>query len=156
MPMMTPSLRWPEQLPLGLFIGRKYQTVNPLLRSTMVSGRARQRRQFTSTPVMVEVRWLMNSGDAQLFENWFQWALKDGTEWFVMPLKMPDGLLDREVRFTEIYDGPTEAGPGLWRFSASIEIRERQSGGDFEYILPLDMTNPEIFDLTMNREWPLA
>lgn len=156
MPVTTASLRWPKELPPGQFIGRSYSTVEPMMRSRLVSGRARQRRQFTSTPQEVSVRWLMTNVQAQLFENWFRWALKDGAQWFEMPLRMPDGLLDRTVRFTGIYDGPTEAGPNHWRFSAELEIRERQTGDDWEYILPGDIISPDIFDLTMNREWPTA
>src|SRR5690606_16775741 len=105
-----------------------YKTVDPLKRSTMASGRARQRREFTSTPTMVTVQWLMSRGQAQLFENWFKWVLQDGAEWMEMPLRMPDGLLDRTVRFTGIYDGPKESGPNYWRFTAELEIRERQVG----------------------------
>lgn len=155
MPMMTPSLRWPEQLPPALFIGRSYQPVDPLSRSRLTSGRSRQRRQFTSTPVMVNVRWLMTESQALFFETWFRWTLKDGAEWFDMPLRMPDGLSDRAVRFTGIYDGPTEAGPNHWRFTAELEIRERQTLPDGWELVPEYISEADIVDLAANQQWPL-
>ena len=155
MPAITPSLRWPKELPPGLFIGRSYQTVDPMTRSSLTSGRSRQRRAYTSTPTMVPVSWLMTSPQAVYFETWFRWALKDGAEWLEMPLRMPDGLSDRTVRFTGIYDGPTEAGPNHWRFSAELEIRERQTLPDGWEIVPEYIFEADIIDRAANLEWPL-
>lgn len=155
MPTTTASLRWPEQLPAALFVGRSYQTVNPLMRSTLVSGRARQRRQFTSTPTLVTVQWLMTSPQTVFFETWFRWATKDGAEWLEMPLRMPDGLQDRTVRFTGIYDGPKESGPYYWRITAELEIRERQTLPDGWELVPEYILEADIVDRAANAEWPL-
>lgn len=153
--MTTTPHRWPEQLPPGQFIGRSYQTVDPLKRSTLVTGRARQRRAYTSTPTGVSVRWLMTEPQAVFFETWFRWAITDGAAWFDMPLRMPDGLSDRTVRFTGIYDGPSEAGPNHWRFTAELEIRERQTLPDGWELIPDYIFAADIVDRAANAEWPL-
>src|SRR5690606_19030127 len=134
------------------FIGRGYQPVDPLLRSKLTSGRSRQRRQFTSTPVMVNVRWLMDAQQALFFETWFRWALKDGAEWFEMPLRMPDGFAPRAVRFTGIYEGPIEAGPTHWRFVAELEIRERQTLPPGWELIPEYIFEADIVDYAANQE----
>lgn len=156
MQTMQVTLQYPEQLPLALFIGRSYKTVDPLERSNLVTGRARQRRAYTSTPTMVEVRWIFNREESQVFEAFFRWALSDGTRWFRMPLRMPDGLLPRVVRFTGIYSGPDEEGPSHWRFSAQLEIRDRQTLPEGWELLPDYVLMSDIFDRAMNAQWPLS
>lgn len=146
---------YPAGLPRGLHNGRTYQTVSPLKRSQLESGRARQRRNFTSVPTMAQISWIFNGKECQLFESWWRDGLIDGSQWFEAPLETPLGYLDYTARFTDIYDGPSRVGPNLWSISAELELRERPVLEDGWYILPEFILNPEIFDYAMNREWPL-
>ena len=149
------TINYPTQLPPPIQDGYSVQHVSPLLRTQMQSGRARQRRIFTSVPSMVPVSFFFqNAGEAQLFEGFFQHTLKDGAEWFNMPLKTTMGTKSYECRFVDIY-GPLEPQNDYWRTSAQIEIRERETIGawtDFQdYIVQSD-----IIDLAINREMPEA
>lgn len=147
---------YPAELPRGLHNGRTYQTVSPLKRSELASGRARQRRNFTSVPTMAQISWIFNSEQAQAFEAWWRDQLIDGSQWFECPLETPLGYdVDYTARFTDIYSGPNRLGPLLWSFSAELELRERP-------ILPFDwglipdfVAHQSIFDIAMNEKWPL-
>jgi hypothetical protein len=147
---------YPESLPRGLHNGRTYQTVSPLQRSELNSGRARQRRRFTSVPTMASISWIFNSAQAQAFEAWWRDALIDGSQWFECPLETPLGYsTDYVARFTDIYSGPNRLGPMLWQITAELELRQRP-------ILPVDwglipdlVAQQAIFDIAMNEKWPL-
>jgi len=146
---------YPDGLPRGLHSGRKYQLQSPLMRSELVSGRARQRRRFTSVPEGVNVTWLFNDSQGQAFEAWWRDVLIDGSLWFECPLDHPLGYDSYLCRFTGVYSGPSRVGPELWSYSAELEVRDRialaPGWGDFpEFIL-----DSSIFDIAVNRELPL-
>lgn len=143
-----------EYLPLPLREGYTFQAVSPMQRSEMQSGRARQRRRFTSVPTMAAVSWILSDVQSQLLEAWFEDALKSGSEWFNCPLKTPEGIQDYVARFTDIYRGPVLVGVSLWRFTAELELRERPilapGWGNFPGLI----AGSRIFDIAMNQEWP--
>lgn len=149
------TIYYPEGLPRGLHSGRSYQLVSPLVRSELVSGRARQRRSFTSVPQGAQIKWIFTSVQGQAFEAWWRDQLSDGVSWFECPLETPLGYMNYTCRFTGVYSGPSRIGPELWSYSAELELRERavldEGWGEFpEFILQSD-----IFDYAINREWPL-
>lgn len=152
-------IAYPAGLPKPERDGFGYEPVNPLLRSNLASGRARQRRLYTSVPTMVNVSWVFNDQEAQLFEAWWEDILVGGSQWFDCPLLTPEsvGMVRAyEGRFTGIYSGPQLIGISLWRYTAELEIRERPILAPGLGILPDFILNPEIFDLAMNMEWPEA
>lgn len=150
-------IQYPASLPLGLVNGRTYQVTSPLQRSTLESGRARQRRRFTDVPVMTSVTWIFkNKSQAFAFEQWFRDALVDGAEWFTCPLKTDMGLIGAQCRFAEIYSGPTIVGPDVWSITANIEMFQRPllppPWGQF----PDYITSGNIIDYALNKLWPKA
>jgi hypothetical protein len=150
------TINYPTQLLMPIQDGYSVQHVSPLLRTQMQSGRARQRRIFTSVPSMVSVSFFFQSaGEAQLFEGFFQHTLKDGAEWFNMPLKTPMGSKNYECRFTDIY-GPIEPQNDYWRTSAQLEIRERETITAEWVAFPEFVTQQDIIDIAINRELPEA
>lgn len=149
------TVYYPEGLPRGLHSGRRYQLVSPLMRSDLSSGRARQRRRFTSVPEAVSVSWFFNDAQGQAFAAFWRDVLIDGSLWFECPLDHPLGYDLYTCRFTGVYSGPSRVGPNLWSYSGELELRERAAlepgWGEFpEFIL-----DSSIFDYAMNREWPL-
>lgn len=151
---------YPSQLPLPVQQGYALQHQSPFTRTEMQSGRARQRRTFTSVPSSVSLIWFFTSDvECQLFEGWFRDNLgaKDGENWFSMPLQTPIGTHDYDCRFADMYSGPTLVAFNKWQVTATLEIRERPIVQDGEAtIMPGDIILADIFDLTMNREWPAA
>lgn len=154
---ITSNIDYPHQyLPLPLQDGYGLKAISPLLRTQMVSGRARQRRRYTSTPTQTPVSWLMNDIQGQTFEAWYRDAIIDGAAWFNMNLRTPIGIKPYVCRFIDIYEGPVLIGGKYWQYSATLELWERP-------LLPLGWGNfPEfiagqnIIDLAINREWPEA
>jgi hypothetical protein len=47
-----------EYLPMPLMDGYGFKPISPLLRTEMTSGRAQQRRRYTSTPTQASVKWI--------------------------------------------------------------------------------------------------
>lgn len=99
---ITTNITYPhDYLPVPLQDGYGLKPVSPLLRTTLTSGRARQRRRYMSTPTMASVTWTLTEKQAQTFEAWFRDALTDGAAWFNMNLRTPGGESSKVCRFTE-------------------------------------------------------
>ncbi len=103
-----------DSLPMPLQEGYGFQPVSPLKRTQLITGRARQRRAYTSTPTQASITWFMET-DAQglAFESWFRDALSDGAAWFMMKLQTPAGIKFYKCRFTDSLSGTGAGGPDL-------------------------------------------
>ncbi len=146
-----------EYLPLPLQDGYGFKPISPLLRTQLTSGRARQRRQYTSTPTQASVTWMFTTdAQAQLFEAWYRDTISDGAAWFLMRLQTPLGVESYKCRFTDIYDGPVLVAPIYWRFSATLELWKRPLLPPGWVEFPYFVVNQDIIDLALNREWPEA
>ena len=151
-----PLVSWPTQLPLPEQSGYAIQHVSPTQRTTMVSGRARQRRVYTSVPSNVAVQWFLTEQQAQLFEAFFRYSITDGADWFLLPLKTPMFTGDYECRFTGIYEGPTLTAFNKWTVSATIEIKERKTLDAILLQTPQYVIDSSIIDIAVNQLWPAA
>ncbi|HHA1251567.1 TPA: hypothetical protein ACOELP_001022 [Enterobacter hormaechei] len=154
---ITSNIDFPHQyLPMPQRSGLGYTPVSPLMRSTMTSGRTRQRRKYTSVPTEAGVSWVFTDVQAQLFEAWFRDAITDGAAWFNMRIRTPLGVSDYVCRFKDIYDGPVLFGLGYWKISATLELWERPilppGWGNF----PEFIVGQSIIDYALNKEWPEA
>jgi hypothetical protein len=148
-------LAYPEGLPLPLREGYGFQSVSPMVRTELKSGRARQRRRFTSAPTVASVSWIFSDAEAQLFEAWFEEVLVSGISWFECPLKTPMGLEKYQARFTDIYSGPLLFGVSHWRFTADLELLKRpilEPG--WVSVAPEYILQSGLFDRAINQSWP--
>lgn len=154
--MITTDIDFPAGLPCALKNGYGLDHVSPLARTDMESGRARQRRRFTSVPSTASVSWYFNDPQAAAFEAWFRDSINDGADWFNCNLKSPVGEKPYACRFTDMYKGPEVIGARHWKITATLEIWERPimpaPWGQF----PDFIIHMSIFDQAMNREWPEA
>jgi hypothetical protein len=148
------TIAYPNSLPLGLQNGRSYQLESPLQRTELASGRARQRRRFTSVPQYAKVDWLFKDVEGRAFEAWWRDVLIDGSQWFEMPLKTPMGLGRHLCRFTGVYTGPALVGPNIWSYSAELELRERAAPPPGTGEFPDFLIFASIFDIAINDYWP--
>lgn len=103
---------------------------------------------------MASVSWLFTDPQGQLFEAWWKEALVDGSLWFECPLDHPMGYQLYAARFTGVYSGPALVGPGLWSYSAELELRERPLLEPGWVDFPEFILFSSIIDLAVNREWP--
>ncbi|KEY88677.1 hypothetical protein MBA34_07005 [Pseudomonas capeferrum] len=113
----------PDGLPLPVADGYGFKPVSPIVRTTMASGRAMQRRRFGSVPTILRVSWILSTEEAKLFEGWCKWEI-GWADWFLCPIRTPLGLRPTRSRFTDIYEGPEFASDDLWRYTASLELFE--------------------------------
>ncbi|MCK9842961.1 hypothetical protein M1904_07400 [Klebsiella pneumoniae] len=144
-----------DSLPMPLQEGYGFQPVSPLKRTQLITGRARQRRAYTSTPTQASITWFMET-DAQglAFESWFRDALSDGAAWFNIPLLTPVGLKNYVCRFTDIYKGPTPEGGLYWRYTAPVELWERPLPPSGWGHYPEWIVGSSLLDIALNKEWP--
>lgn len=154
--MITTNINYPEVLPAGLREGHTSRSVSPFVRTAMSTGRARQRRAFTSVPTENQFRFIFTSGQGAAFEAWFRDQLKDGAEWFNMPRKTPYGYQILVARFMDMYEGPDLFGPDRWLYSATIEFFERPIAPYPWGLFPEYLAEANIIDMAMNQEWPEA
>jgi len=155
--MITTDIDYPAELPYPQRTGYNTQTVQPFIRTQLTSGRARQRRRFSSVPSDYTVNWIFSSNnEVALFEAWFRYKVNDGAAWFNCKLKTPLGLGDYVCRFTEMYDGPTPVGLCAWSVSARIEMWERPLIDAGWVEVPSFFLGASIFDVAMNKDWPEA
>lgn len=153
--MIHTDIDYPASLPWPVREGYERRTVQPFLRTEMVSGRARQRRRFTSVPAEYDVMFIFTTSmEAMAFESWFQDTLNDGVEWFNAKMKTPLGEGDYVCRFSSMYTGPDLVGLCSWRATATLEMFDRPVLPRGWGILPDFITGMDIFDIAMNREWP--
>jgi hypothetical protein len=93
-----------------------------------------QRSSTTSGWAKAEVGWVFFEEQRATFEDWFRVNAKRGAPWVLMKLPItPGGIAGScysAVRFPNGYSKPLVVN-GLWRVSATVEIRER-----FECALP--------------------
>ncbi|MEE3636618.1 hypothetical protein UIA24_20540 [Pseudomonas sp. AL 58] len=148
-------IQYPAGLPCALRESYGFEPVNNIIRTRMVSGRARQRISFSSVPATVPLSWIFSQRQALLFESWAAQVAK--SDWFLMDLKTTSGFQKVEVRFTETPKGPELIGVNSWRFTASCELRERPLlAPGWAEIMPDWVLHMSTFDLAVNREWPLS
>lgn len=148
-------IQYPKVLPYPLREGYGFTTVSPILRTKTQTGRAIQRRKYSSTPTEASVSWVFTSTEAQLFESWFEDALVSGSQWFECELRTPQGLLPYKARFVDIYSGPKLFGVDHWTFTAELELFERPIlRGGWAIYTPEFISGMNIFDIALNVDWP--
>jgi len=152
------TVDYPSGLPVPNRDSYAFQAVSPFRRTEMTTGRARQRRTFTSVPTVASLSFVFSTPEAQVFEGWFAYQITDGADWFNVDLLTPTGNMQSyECRFTEMYAGPELFGVKHWKFTAPVELRERPilspSYGVYgaEFVLQSD-----IIDIALNSFWPAA
>lgn len=148
------TINYPVTLPLPVRDGYEIRHTSPIMRTELASGRARQRRKYTTTPSVISVKWIFNASQAVQFEEWFNDTLVDGTNWFVIPIRIETWFENHTCRFIDIYDGPRLIGRDSWEFAAEIETTNRTSKQLSGIILHDFFRRSDIFDTAINREMP--
>lgn len=154
--MPTSSINWPDTLACTILQdGFELKPVSPLLRTSLNSGRAIQRRKYLSTPMMATIKFLFDESQYMLFDGFFRYVLVDGVNWFNIQLKASTGIDNYLCRFTDIYDSATPTQGRFWQVSAEVELYIRPViDSDWVIITPDFVGEMSIFDLAMVREWP--
>lgn len=148
--------QYPSVLPAAQKADREFQMVDPLVSSASENGQTRWDRRFTDVPYATPVSWVFDDAECALFRTWYANEIRQGADWFEMPLKAPEGREVRECHFAQAYTGPTRVGYDRWRISAALVLR-RLPTIDEDWLLLPDFWLPTgrgIFDTAMNVKWP--
>lgn len=148
--------QYPSVLPAPLKGDRSFQMVDPLVSTSSDNGQTRWDRRFTDVPTATPVSWILSDLQAQVFEAWYRDVIRDGADWFEMPLRSPVGRRVEQCHFVSAYSGPVRSGYDRWRFDAQIVLRRRPLPDVGEGNFPEDILTSELFDKTINLEWPTA
>lgn len=145
-------IQYPAQLPLPLQEGYGLSTVDPMLSTQMVTGQARYRIRHSYVPTMVKVNFNFSEKEARLFEGWYVWSIKNGIEWFEITLQTPMGLKAYQAHFSGIYQGPELTQISRWRYSATLQLRERPKPTEDQFLgdlidMPLGQFNADLQDV---------
>lgn len=147
--------QYPASLPPPLKGDRAFQLVDSLVSTASDNGQTRWDRRFTVTPASTPVSWIFTDLECSAFIAWYADTLRDGAEWFEMPIRSPVGREVEQCHFVQAYSGPERHGYDRWRISASLVLRRMPryppGWGEFpEFILEAC-----IIDRALNDEWPL-
>lgn len=147
--------QYPASLPPPLKGDRAFQLVDPLVSTASDNGQTRWDRRFTVTPASTPVSWIFTDIQAAAFTAWYADSLRDGAEWFEMPIRSPIGREVEQCHFVSAYSGPERLGYDRWRVTASLVLRQMPrfppGWGEFpEFIL-----EASTIDVALNDKWPL-
>lgn len=118
--------QYPASLPPPLLEGYALKRESNLLRTTMASGRARQRRRFVEVPTEMTAVWRMRSARAAVFEGFVTYDLDDGAGWYQGTVLIPAGLVTHTLRLiTNPLEDCKPIGPQAWEYRARIEVKRR-------------------------------
>lgn len=148
-------VKYPKDLKLPLVSSHRLSQNSNLLRTDMASGRARQRKRFHSVPTTMPATWKLNAAQASMFEGFITHAINDAINWFVMPIRTAQGMVEHEVRFKQSPLESVTFSGSFWQYSANIEIKKRGviDGLLYECISSLDY-QPEMYkDLLLSLEF---
>ena len=127
-------IEYPKSLKYPLLSSTSFQQQSNILRTEMGSGRARQRQLFDSVPTIMSATWKLPRRQAVIFEGFCTNDI-NVTEWFLMDIPTPRGLLQHQVRFTKSpFENYKLLGSGKWQYQAQIEIKTYQKPNEEEVI----------------------
>ncbi len=111
---------YPSVLPDPLWDSYKITPISNIVRSTMESGRIRQRRSDTSTHFNFSLTWRFTRQQYAIFASWHKHKINDGTDQFYITI---DGLNGRARHIVQMQGGiyqPT-FNNGFWDVSTTLE-----------------------------------
>lgn len=152
---MKAKHKYPSQLPFPLRDGYQLNSIDPMKETQMLTGRSRFRRNYSSVPENVEVRWLLTGLECQSFRSWHEEVLISGSEWFECELRSDQGLLPYTAHFRGMYKGPELFGVDHWIITATLQLWKRSilTGGWAVYA-PEYILGMNLLDLAINKDWP--
>jgi hypothetical protein len=134
---------YPDFLPRPMLKDLKYEQVDNVLRTKMVSGYTRSRQIALNPPTMKQVIYRVHKSKATVFEGFIKHALHDASLSFLDLVHTPLGLVQHQIKFLE---NPLANRKPLsrlyWQYDAKVEIE------DFATMSAIDTMNALIYPNT--------
>lgn len=119
-------IKWPDSLPLPLLKSHSMKPKSGLLVTNMDSGYPRIRRKFISRPTAMSSSFIFSCEQYAVFEGFVEHQINGGADWFLLPVKLPIGVIDSEVRIVPDSISDKLLTNHLWSVSVKFEIRKRE------------------------------
>jgi len=95
---------------------------NPIIRTEMEGGPAKQRRRFSQATTAYPIAWIFTQSEFADFETWHKDDIHDGADWFQLMLANGQGVTEQTARFVE----PWIATPrGAYQYSVTSKVETR-------------------------------
>ena len=117
------AINWPTQLPNPQISGYTLSPRGGLQSTKMDSGAVRVRQRFGATPVLFKLKFKMSQVQFNIFQSWWKFKLKGGSEFVNISLLVGRQRIAHEVRFIAQYKSNLVSN-AIWEISASVEARE--------------------------------
>jgi len=115
---------YPKTLPIPLLAEYQISDVDPIQRTSLDSGRTRQRRRFRNVPTKLAIQHVFNDLQFELFVGWWVNIIFDGALEYSAKIRTSTGFGERVIRATSMYTA-ARLGGGNWRVSYSAEVSFR-------------------------------
>ncbi len=112
---------WSDLLPAPS-VNYSYAAETVLGRTSMESGRYRQRRRYTTNIFFVEVSWLFNDAQLAYFTGWHKLNLLNGSLPFNIDLAFGQSLNANVAKIVNGDFRPQQVGHFDWNVSATLEV----------------------------------
>ena len=119
--MIKADVTYPDYFPSPLLSTNNRTRGTTFNRSSDRGGLAHQEKGFTFQPVEMSFSIVCTFEEAQMFENFYYYALGNGIKWFNLTRFTPKGLIERPVRFIEPYTFSAIKND-RFTYSAKIEV----------------------------------
>lgn len=146
--------KYPSGLPAALKADRAFEMVDPLVSTPFDNGQMRWDVRFTDVPTVTPVSWIFSDVQFQAFGAWYRDQIRNGADWFEMPIRTPNGRSVEQCHFLTKYSGPARLGYDRWRVQGQLMLRRLPLPLIGEGEFPDDILTSGIFDITINEEWP--
>lgn len=114
---------FPATLPDIQRSGYSLEPQNPVIRTEMEAGPARQRKAQTTVPVDITVKWIFTNAQYSTFKSFWASDVNNGTDWFDLAIQDAGGVATAEVRFKEGKFKADQLAFDQWQISATLEKR---------------------------------
>lgn len=120
-------------------------------RTTMQSGRVRQRRWSTSDRRDMPVNWQLNDDDFELFQSFHKYKLNGGNDWFTIQLPVGGGFKTCTVRFKECAFKASYRTSMNWDVSATLEIQDIPILAEADYDILVGVGGIDVVENSSNE-----
>lgn len=119
-------IKWPDSLPLPLLKSHSMKPTSGLIATKMDSGSTRVRRKFKSNPTNMSASFLFSCEQYALFEGFVEHEINGGADYFLLPVKLPIGLILSEVRIIPDSISDKLLSTHRWSVTMKFEIKKRE------------------------------
>ena len=159
-PLPEDAIRWPEELPVPLVDGYGVAPEDRRSRAEFDIG-SHARVVFDTDETAASVLIVLESELSHLFETFERDVLKQGSQWFVMPLWVAGQMADHLVRFRTRPEQNGRMGEETTHYSFELDISWRQGLMDEDLTIFLVENDPyefmrfeDLLQIVVNEKYP--